>query len=123
MEENKISYEIIGAAMKVHSKLGPGLLESVYEHALSMELQKSGHKVRCQQGIPVDYEGTRFEIGFRLDIIVDDMVIVEIKSVENLIDVHHKQLLIYLRLTSKRLGLLINFNCSHLKDGIVRIIN
>jgi GxxExxY protein len=123
MEENKITYEIIGAALKVHTKLGPGLLESVYENALAYELRKSGHIVKNQVGIPVDYENVRFDIGFRLDILVDDLVIVEVKSVESLADVHHKQLLTYLRLTGKRLGLLINFNTSRLKDGIVRIIN
>jgi GxxExxY protein len=123
MEENKITYEIIGAALKVHSKLGPGLLESVYEHALALELRKSGHTIRCQVGIPVDYDEIRFDIGFRLDILVDDLVIVEIKSVEALHDVHHKQLLTYLKLTGKRLGLLINFNSPRLKDSIVRIIN
>jgi len=123
MKENEITYEIIGAAMKVHTKLGPGLLESVYEHALAFELRKIGYNVRCQVGIPVEYEEEKFEIGFRLDLIVDDLVIVEVKSVEGLADVHHKQLLTYLKLTEKRVGLLINFNASRLKDSIVRIIN
>lgn len=123
MIENKITYEIIGAALKVHSKLGPGLLESVYEHALALELRKSGHTVRCQVGIPVDYDEIRCDIGFRLDLLVDDLVIVEIKSVDALHDVHYKQLLTYLKLTGKRLGLLINFNSPKLKDSIVRIIN
>jgi GxxExxY protein len=123
MEENKITYEIIGAALKVHTKLGPGLLESVYENALAYELRKAGHSVKNQVGIPVDYEEVRFDIGFRLDILVDELVIVEVKSVESLIDVHHKQLLTYLKLTGKRVGLLINFNSSRLKDAIVRIIN
>jgi GxxExxY protein len=123
MIENEITYAIIGAAMKVHTKLGPGLLESVYEHALAFELQRSGHKINCQVGIPVNYEDVKFNIGFRLDILVDDLVIVEVKSVDTLIDVHHKQLLTYLRLTGKRVGLLINFNSARLKDSIVRIIN
>jgi GxxExxY protein len=123
MEENKITYEIIGAAFKVHTKLGPGLLESVYENALAFELLKSGHQVKCQIGIPVKYEDVKFEIGFRLDILVDDLVIIEVKSVDTLIDVHHKQLLTYLKLTGKRVGLLINFNSPKLKDSIVRIIN
>jgi GxxExxY protein len=123
MIENEITYEIIGAALKVHTKLGPGLLESVYEHALVFELQRSGHKINCQVGIPVNYEDIKFNIGFRLDILVDDLVIVEVKSVDTLIDVHHKQLLTYLRLTGKRVGLLINFNSARLKDSIVRIIN
>ena len=123
MEENKIAYEIIGAALKVHTRLGPGLLESVYEHALAAELRKRGHEVRCQVGIPVEYYGDKFEIGFRLDILVDNLVIVEVKSVEGHADVHHKQLLTYLKLTERRIGLLINFNSSRLKDAIVRIIN
>jgi len=123
MEENKITYEIIGAAMKVHTKLGPGLLESVYECALAHELRGRGHDVKCQLGIPMEIGGHRFEAGFRLDLLVDDLVIVEIKSTETLANVHHKQLLTYLRLTGKRIGLLINFNSSHLKDAIVRIIN
>jgi GxxExxY protein len=123
MEENKITYEIIGAALKVLTKLGPGLLESVYENALAYELRKAGHEVKNQVGIPVDYEEIRFDIGFRLDILVDDLVIIEVKSVDSIADVHHKQLLTYLRLTGKRVGLLINFNSSRLKDAIVRIIN
>ncbi len=123
MKENEITYEIIGAAFKVHTMLGPGLLESVYEHALAFELQKSGHEVKCQKGIPVKYEDVIFEIGFRLDILVDDLVIVEVKSVDSLIAVHHKQLLTYLKLTGKKVGLLINFNSPKLKDSIVRIIN
>jgi GxxExxY protein len=123
MIENEITYEIIGAALKVHTKLGPGLLESVYERALAYELQRAGHSVSCQIGIPVIYEEIKFEIGFRLDILVDDLVIVEVKSVDILIDIHHKQLLTYLKLTEKRVGLLINFNSGRLKDSIVRIIN
>jgi GxxExxY protein len=123
MKENEITYEVIGAALKVHTKLGPGLLESVYENALAYELRKSGHKVICQAGIPVRYEEIKFDIGFRLDILVDDLVIVEVKSVESLIDVHHKQLLTYLRLTGKKVGLLMNFNSARLKDSIIRIIN
>jgi GxxExxY protein len=123
MEENKISYDISGAAFKVHNKLGPGLLESVYEHALMHELRKMGHIVQNQIGIPFEYEGSSFEIGFRLDILVDGLVIVEIKSVEKLAEVHFKQLLTYLRLYKKKLGLLINFNSSSLTDNIIRIIN
>jgi GxxExxY protein len=123
MIENEITYEIIGAALKVHTKLGPGLLESVYERALAFELQRAGHSVSCQIGIQVIYEEIKFEIGFRLDILVDDLVIVEVKSVDTLIDIHHKQLLTYLKLTEKRVGLLINFNSGRLKDSIVRIIN
>ena len=90
---------------------------------MAYELRKSGHNIKCQVGIPVDYDEVRCDIGFRLDILVDDLVIVEVKSVDLLIDVHHKQLLTYLRLTNKRIGLLINFNSPRLKDSIVRIIN
>jgi GxxExxY protein len=123
MKENEITYQIIGAALKVHTKLGPGLLESVYEHALAAELRKKGYDVRRQVGIPVEYEGDTLEMGFRLDLLIENLVIVEVKSVEALADVHHKQLLTYLKLTGKRIGLLINFNSSRLKDSIVRIIN
>ncbi|MCX6248362.1 MAG: GxxExxY protein [Bacteroidetes bacterium] len=123
MNENDLSYVIRGAAFKVHSALGPGLLESVNEVALSHELRKSGLEVRNQVGIPFIYSEIRFDIGFRLDIIVDDKVIIEIKSVEKLQDVHHKQLLTSLKLTNKKLGLLINFNIVSLKYGIVRIAN
>ncbi len=120
---NDISYDVRGAAFKVHSELGPGLLESVYETALAYELEQMGYDVKRQMGIPMNYKHIEFDIGFRLDIIVNDSVIVEIKSVENLLDVHHKQLLTYLKLTNKRLGLLINFNSSSLKNSITRIVN
>jgi len=123
MNENDISYLIRGAAFKVHSALGPGLLESVYEVALSHELKTVGLDVRNQVGIPFIYSEIKFDIGFRLDIIVNDKVIIEIKSVEALQEVHHKQLLTYLKLTNKKLGLLINFNIVSLKYGIVRIVN
>ncbi len=123
MNENDLSYLIRGAAFKVHSALGPGLLESVYEVALSHELTKKGLEVRNQVGIPFVYDEINFNIGFRLDIIVNDKVIIEIKSVEDLKDVHHKQLLTYLKLTNKKLGLLINFNVMSVKDGIIRIVN
>jgi GxxExxY protein len=123
MHENEISYLIRGAAFKVHTALGPGLLESVYEAALSHELRKIDLKVKNQVGIPFIYDELKFEIGFRLDILVNDQVIIEIKSVESLQDVHHKQLLTYMKLTDKKLGLLINFNTGSIKDGIVRIVN
>jgi GxxExxY protein len=123
MNENDISYLIRGAALKVHQKLGPGLLESVYESALSYELKKDGLKVSNQIGIPMVYEEIRFDIGFRLDILVNDLVIIEVKSVETLMDVHHKQLLTYLKLMNKRLGLLINFNTPLITKQIIRIVN
>ena len=123
MNENDLSYLIRGAAFKVHTALGPGLLESVYEVALSHELKTIGLEVRNQVGIPFIYAEIRFDIGFRLDIIVNDKVIIEIKSVESLQEIHHKQLLTYLKLTNKKLGLLINFNIVSLKYGIIRIAN
>ena len=123
MNENDLSYLIRGAAFKVHTALGPGLLDSVYEAALTHELKTIGLEVMNQVKIPFFYAEIRFDIGFRLDIIVNDKVIIEIKSVETLQDVHHKQLLTYLKLTNKKLGLLINFNIVSLKYGIVRIVN
>ena len=123
MHENDISYAIRGAAFKVHTNLGPGLLESVYETALAYELRKEGFYVLTQLGVPVVYEEIKMEQGFRMDVLVNHKVIVEIKSVENLLDVHHKQLLTYLKLSNKKLGLLINFNVSSLKNSITRIVN
>lgn len=123
MEENDISYGIRGAAFKVHGELGPGLLESVYETALVYELKKQGYDVKVQVGIPMIYEEIKMDIGFRLDLLVNDKVIVEIKSVETLMDVHHKQVLTYLKLTGVKLGLLINFNSYPLKENIIRIVN
>jgi GxxExxY protein len=123
MKENDLSYAIRGAAFKVHSALGPGLLESVYETALTYELRKEGFDVKNQLAIPMVYEEIKMDVGFRLDILVNDLVIVEVKSIETLMDVHHKQLLTYLKLADKKLGLLINFNSSSLKDSITRIAN
>ncbi|MFZ0282476.1 MAG: GxxExxY protein [Bacteroidales bacterium] len=123
MIENDISFDIRGAAFNVHTNLGPGLLESVYEIALAHELRKMGHDVKCQVGLPFVYDDIRLETGYRIDLLVDELVIVEIKSVEALADVHHKQLLTYLKLSDKKLGLLINFNVSLLKEAIVRIVN
>lgn len=123
MQENKISYDIIGAALKVHTALGPGLLESVYETVHSYELRQMGYDIKNQVGIPLIYAGIKMDVGFRLDILVNDLVIVEIKSVECLTDIHHKQLLTYLKLSNKKLGLLINFNVISLKSSIVRIVN
>jgi GxxExxY protein len=123
MIENDISFDIRGAAFKVHSNLGPGLLESVYQVALMHELIKMGYEVKSQVGLPVIYDGIKQDIGFRLDLLINDSVIIEIKSVDELSDVHHKQLLTYLKLSGKKLGLLINFNVSSLKDSIVRVVN
>lgn len=122
-KENDLSYAIRGAAFKVHTELGPGLLESVYETALSYELKQMGYDVKNQVGVPMMYANIKMDVGFRLDVLVNDLVIVEIKSVELLMDIHHKQLLTYLKLSNKKLGLLINFNSGMLKDSIVRIVN
>ena len=123
MDMNEVTYSIRGAAFDVHNALGPGLLESVYERAMEYELIKRGHDVKAQLGVPVVYNGVNLDIGFRLDLLVDDLVIVELKSVEAVHPVHYKQLLTYLRLTNKKLGLLINFNAITLKNSITRIIN
>lgn len=123
MIENEISYDIRGAAFEIYNELGPGLLESVYEEALIYELKNKGYHVRSQVPIPMKYKELDFEVGFRLDIIVNEKVIIEIKSVEKLRDVHYKQLLTYLKLSNKKLGLLINFNDTSLKDSIIRIVN
>jgi GxxExxY protein len=123
MTENTIAREIVDAAYRVHTVLGPGLLETVYEAALSHELKRRGLFVSRQELIPVIYEGIRIAAGFRADLIVQDKVIVEIKSVEQLAPVHKKQLLTYLRFADKRLGLLINFHQALIKDGITRMVN
>lgn len=125
MELNDLTYLVRGAIFKVHSSLGPGLMESVYEAALAYELVQSGLAVLKQVGVPVNYNGVKLELGFRLDILVDDRVIVEIKSVEILHDVHKKHLLTYLKLTGKKLGILVNFNVAKLvdKESLIRIIN
>jgi GxxExxY protein len=123
MNENAIAKEIVDAAFRVHTTLGPGLLESVYDAVLAYELSQRGLRAVRQQPIPVVYGNVRIDTGFRADLIVEDKVIVEIKSVEILAPVHKKQLLTYLRLADKRLGLLINFQVALIKDGITRIVN
>jgi GxxExxY protein len=123
MQLNEISGEIVDAAFKVHSQLGPGLLESVYERVLAYELRKRGLKVEMQQAVPIRYDGVDFDEGFRLDLLVNDSVIVEVKSIEEIAPIHKKQLLTYLKLRDKRLGLLINFNVELIKQGITRIAN
>lgn len=123
MHENDISGIIIDCCIKIHRILGPGLLESVYEEILFYELTKRGLFCTRQQGIPVIYEDKTMELGFRTDIIVENKVIIEIKSVETLAPVHKKQLLTYLKITGLKLGLLINFNEELIKDGINRIVN
>ncbi|WP_089090642.1 MULTISPECIES: GxxExxY protein [Nodularia] len=123
MTENEIAKEVVDAAYKIHTKLGPGLLESVYEAVLTYELESRGLWVVRQQPIPVVYEGIRLQEGFRSDLIVEDKVIIEIKSLEAVHPVHKKQLITYLRLANKRLGLLINFGEELIKDGITRLVN
>lgn len=123
MNENELSYKIIGAAMELHKSLGPGLLESVYEVALAYDLKEIGLEVKTQVPIPLVYKEVKQEIGFRIDLIVENKVIVEIKSIENLAPVHFAQTLTYLKLADKKLALLINFNTKLLKDGIHRIVN
>jgi len=123
MTENEIATQIVDAAYKIHVTLGPGLLESVYEAVMTEELTRRGLHVVRQQPIPVVYENVKLEVGFRADLIVDGKVIVEIKSVEVIAPVHRKQLLTYLRLADKRLGLLINFDTELIKDGISRVVH
>lgn len=123
MTENELTREIIDASIKVHSAVGPGLYESVYEALLAYELDKRGLAVETQRGIPVVYEEVKLAEGFRCDLIVEGRVIVEIKSVEALGHIHFCQLLTYLRLADKRVGLLINFNVPKLTDGIKRVVN
>ena len=123
MHENDISFEIRKAAFKVHTALGPGLLESVYEVALAHELQQVGLQVQRQLPLPMMYGGVQLEAGFRMDLVVAGKVIVEIKSVETLQEVHFKQLLTYLKLSGLKLGQLINFNVVHLKDHMHRLVN
>jgi GxxExxY protein len=124
MNENELSFLVRGAAFKVHNSLGPGLFESVYEKALTHELISVGLEVKNQLGIPMIYQDIHFDCGFRLDILVNDLVIVEVKSVEILMEIHHKQLLTYLKLMKKRLGLLINFNSISLdKKALIRVVN
>ena len=121
--ENEIAKQIVDAAYKIHVQVGPGLLESAYEAMLSYELEKRGFKVSKQQPIPVIYENVHLEVGYRADMIIQDKVIIELKSVEQVAPVHKKQLLTYLRLADKRLGLLINFGATRIKDGITRVVN
>ncbi len=125
MDLNEISYKIRGAIFTVHKELGPGLLESVYEAALVYELQMLNLKVVTQIGIPANYKGIRLELGFRMDILVEDSVIIELKSIETLHNVHKKTVLTYLKLSAKKLGILVNFNVAVLKDreSLIRIIN
>ncbi len=123
MTENEIAKIVVDAAYKVHKALGPGLFESVYEACLVYELKKRGLKVLRQEPIAIEWDSLKFEEGFRADAVVEDLVILELKSLEQVARVHKKQLLTYLRLANKRLGLLINFGAELIKDGISRVVN
>ena len=122
MYQNKITYDIIGCAYKVHSKLGPGLLESTYEVCLEYELIRNGYEVSRQVALPVVYDEKHLEAGYRIDLIVNNEIIIEIKSVEALAPIHTAQVLTYLKLSNRKLGLLINFNETNLQNGIKRLI-
>ena len=122
MHENEISRQIVDSAFRIHTTLGPGLFESVYEAALVYELSHRGLQVQSQHPIPVVYESMRMETGFRADLLVEGKVIVEIKSIESIAPVHKKQVLTYLRFSGARLGLLINFNVALIKEGITRLV-
>ena len=123
MTENQITEKVIGCAIKVHKELGPGLLESAYKECLFYELKQTGLKVEKEKALPLIYHEVKLEIGYRIDLLVENKVVVEIKSAEGLTDVHTAQVLTYLKLNNNKLGLLINFNVSLLKNGIRRLIN
>jgi GxxExxY protein len=123
MIENDLSYKIIGAAIELHKTVGPGLLESCYENALAFELREMGLEVKQQVSMPFIYKEVKQDVGYRIDLVVNNKIIIEVKSVEALVPVHYAQTLTYLRLSGLKLGLLINFNTSVLKDGIHRIVN
>jgi len=121
--ENEIGEAVLGAAMKVHSAVGPGLLESVYETCLTHELRKQGFDVQRPVALPVEYDGQRIDAGFRLDIVVAEKVVVEVKAVERTAPIHTAQILTYLKLGGFKLGYLLNFNVVHMRDGIKRLVN
>lgn len=123
MSENDLSKIIVNSCYQIHKELGPGLFESVYEECLHFELIQQGLSVQRQKELPVIYKSLKMELGFRTDLIVENKVIVEIKSIEAIAPVHQKQMLTYLRLANLKLGLLVNFNEALIKDGIQRIVN
>lgn len=123
MELNDITERIIGCAIKVHRVLGPGLLESTYEICLIHELSKAGLRLESQVALPVVYDGIRLDAGYRIDLLVEDQIIVELKSVEGLHPIHEAQVISYLKLSGRKIGLLINFNVTLLKNGIRRLAN
>lgn len=123
MTENEISYKVIGAVIKLHKQIGPGLLESAYENALSYDLKSLGLEVEQQVSMPFKYKDVYLEVGYRIDLMIENKVILEIKSVDRLAPVHFAQTLTYLKLSEKKLGLLINFNEKIIKNGIHRLVN
>jgi len=123
MNLREVSGVVVDAAMRVHTALGPGLLERAYAACLTHELKKRGLKVMCEVPLPVVYDGIKLEAGYRIDMLVEDAVVVELKAVEAIAPIHQAQLLSYLKLSGKRVGLLINFHVLHLKDGIKRMVN
>jgi GxxExxY protein len=123
MTENDLARLIVDAAYKIHTRFGPGLLESAYQAMLAHELRKQGLRVECEKPIPLVYEDVVLEVVYQADMIVEDLVVVELKAVEQTAPVHKRQLLTYLKLTDKRLGLLINFGAALIKDGIHRVAN
>jgi GxxExxY protein len=123
MTENDISYKIRGSIFKVYNELGPGLLESAYESVLAYELKKEKLKTEVQVSLPLYYDEIKMDVGYRIDILVENKVIIEIKSVENLLEVHHKQLITYLKLSNLKLGLLVNFNTADIGKSIFRKVN
>ena len=123
MTENELAKAVVHLAFQIHTELGPGLFESVYEEVFCFELMRNGLCFTRQQLIPVFYKGTKLELGFRADIVVEQKILIELKSIEYILPVHKKQVITYLRLTDIKLGLLINFNVPLIKDGITRIVN
>ena len=123
MNENELSYLVRGCIFTVYNKLGPGLLESAYEAALLHELNKNELNVKNQVALPMIYDEVKVDVGYRLDLLIENKIIVEIKSVEALLDVHHKQVLTYLKLSNLKLGILVNFNCAEITRGIFRKVN
>jgi GxxExxY protein len=122
MEFDELSGKIIGCAIEVHKNLGPGLLESAYERCLSYELNAAGLKNETQKELPIDYKGMRIDSGYRIDLIVENSIIVELKSVDKILPIHEAQLLTYIKLSGVKIGLLINFNVTKLKEGIKRFV-
>ncbi len=121
--EDQLTEKILGAAMKVHSALGPGLLESAYEKCLLFELHRIDLLAQAQVELPIQYDKIKIDAGYRIDIVVENQVLLELKSVEKILPIHKAQILSYLKLSQKRIGLLINFNVTHLRDGITRVVN